>query len=138
MTASPFAPRSLKTGGTGSFGQTMVARLREAGAAEVRVLSLDEANQEAMRLTIRDDRVRYLLGDIRDYESLHKATRDFEFMFHAAALKQVPSCEFFPLEAVRPNVVGSANLVEACERDGVRALVLLGTDKAVYPCTRSA
>ena len=123
----------LVTGGTGSFGQTMVARLLDAGAAEVRVLSRDEAKQEAMRIRLRDDRVRFYVGDVRDLDSAVKAARGVDFAFHAAALKQVPSCEFFPLEAVRTNVVGSANVLEACERGGVAALVLLSTDKAVYP-----
>jgi UDP-N-acetylglucosamine 4,6-dehydratase len=123
----------LITGGTGSFGQTMVDRLLAAGAATIRVLSRDEAKQEAMRLRVRDDRVRFHVGDVRDFDSVLKATRDVEFVFHAAALKQVPSCEFFPLEAVRTNVLGSANVVDACERNGVTSLVLLSTDKAVYP-----
>jgi UDP-glucose 4-epimerase len=133
VTASLSARRFLITGGTGSFGQTMVARLLDAGAAEVRVFSRDEAKQEAMRLAFRDDRIRYLIGDVRDPDAVGKATRGVEFVFHAAALKQVPSCEFFPLEAVRTNVVGSGNVVDACERNDVRSLVLLSTDKAVYP-----
>jgi UDP-glucose 4-epimerase len=111
----------------------MVTRLLHAGADEIRVLSRDEAKQETMRLSLRDDRVRYYLGDVRDYDTVLKATRNVEFVFHAAALKQVPSCEFFPLEAVRTNVLGSANVVEACERNRVTALVFLSTDKAVYP-----
>jgi len=125
--------RFLITGGTGSFGQTMVSRLLDAGAAEVRVLSRDESKQDAMRHRLGDDRVRYYVGDVRDYDSVLKAVRGMEFVFHAAALKQVPSCEFFPLEAVRTNVLGSANVVDACERAGVATLVLLSTDKAVYP-----
>jgi UDP-N-acetylglucosamine 4,6-dehydratase len=125
--------RFLITGGTGSFGQTMVARLLDAGAEEIRVLSRDEAKQEAMRLSMRDDRVRYHVGDVRDFDTVLKATRNVEFVFHAAALKQVPSCEFFPLEAVRTNVLGSANVVDACERNRIAALVFLSTDKAVYP-----
>ncbi|WBB81583.1 SDR family NAD(P)-dependent oxidoreductase [Micromonospora sp. WMMD882] len=123
----------LITGGTGSFGQTMVTRLLDAGAGEVRVLSRDEAKQEAMRIRLRDDRVRFYVGDVRDRDAVSKATRGVEYVFHAAALKQVPSCEFFPLEAVRTNVLGSANVVDACERHDVSALVFLSTDKAVYP-----
>jgi UDP-N-acetylglucosamine 4,6-dehydratase/5-epimerase len=125
--------RFMVTGGTGSFGQTMVRRLLDSGAGEVRVLSRDEAKQDAMRQQLRDDRVRYYLGDVRDYDSVLRASRDVEYVFHAAALKQVPSCEFFPIEAVRTNVLGSANVVEACERNGVVSLVVLSTDKAVRP-----
>jgi UDP-N-acetylglucosamine 4,6-dehydratase len=123
----------LITGGTGSFGQHMVARLLAAGATEVRVFSRDEAKQDDMRRRLRDDRVRYHVGDVRDYDAVLKATHDVEFVFHAAALKQVPSCEFFPLEALRTNVLGSANVVDACERNGVASLVVLSTDKAVHP-----
>jgi UDP-glucose 4-epimerase len=125
--------RFLITGGTGSFGQTMVCRLLEAGAAEVRVLSRDEAKQDAMRQRLRDARVRYYVGDVRDYDSVLRASREVDFVFHAAALKQVPSCEFFPLEAVRTNIIGSVNVIEACEQNTVVSLVLLSTDKAVYP-----
>ncbi|GAB1694368.1 polysaccharide biosynthesis protein [Krasilnikovia sp. M28-CT-15] len=125
--------RFLITGGTGSFGQTMVARLLSAGAAEVRVLSRDEAKQDDMRRRLRDERVRFYVGDVRDLDSVTKAAIGVDFVFHAAALKQVPSCEFFPLEAIRTNVLGSANVIEACERAGVRSAVLLSTDKAVQP-----
>ncbi|BFU42434.1 polysaccharide biosynthesis protein [Krasilnikovia sp. MM14-A1004] len=125
--------RFLITGGTGSFGQTMVARLLNAGAAEVRVFSRDEAKQDDMRRRLRDERVRFYVGDVRDLDSVTKAARGVDYVFHAAALKQVPSCEFFPLEAIRTNVLGSANVIEACERNGVRSAVLLSTDKAVQP-----
>ncbi|MFG1608611.1 polysaccharide biosynthesis protein [Actinoplanes sp. NPDC049265] len=125
--------RFLITGGTGSFGQTMVARLLAAGAAEVRVLSRDEAKQDDLRRRLRDDRVRFYVGDVRDLDSVTKAARGVGYVFHAAALKQVPSCEFFPLEAVRTNVLGSANVIEACERNEVRSAVFLSTDKAVLP-----
>jgi UDP-N-acetylglucosamine 4,6-dehydratase len=121
------------TGGTGSFGQAMLARLLNAGAAEVRVLSRDETKQDDLRRRLRDDRVRYHVGDVRDADSVAKAVRGVEMVFHAAALKQVPSCEFFPLEALRTNVLGSANVLDACERNGVASVVLLSTDKAVYP-----
>ena len=131
MLPSLTAQRFLITGGTGSFGQTMVTRLLDAGAEEVRVLSRDEAKQDDMRRRLRDDRVRFYVGDVRDLDSVTKASRGVEFVFHAAALKQVPSCEFFPLEAVRTNVLGSANVVDAGERNGVEQVVFLSTDKAV-------
>ncbi|MFC8847551.1 MULTISPECIES: polysaccharide biosynthesis protein [unclassified Micromonospora] len=123
----------LITGGTGSFGQTMVRRLLERDVAEVRVLSRDEAKQDAMRRVVGDDRVRYHVGDVRDLASVLHAARGVDFVFHAAALKQVPSCEFFPLEAFRTNVLGSANVIDAAERNGVGSVVMLSTDKAVHP-----
>ncbi|GAB3803375.1 polysaccharide biosynthesis protein [Micromonospora zhanjiangensis] len=125
--------RVLITGGTGSFGQTMTRRLLDRDVAEVRVLSRDEAKQDDMRRRLGDDRVRYHVGDVRDVDTALRATRGIDHVFHAAALKQVPSCEFFPLEAVRTNVLGSANVVEAAARSEVRSVVVLSTDKAVYP-----
>ncbi|MBM0255911.1 polysaccharide biosynthesis protein [Micromonospora sp. 4G55] len=133
MTPSLANGRFLITGGTGSFGQTMVDRLLSTGAEEVRVLSRDESKQDAMRLRLRDDRVRYYVGDVRDFDAVSKASRGVQFVFHAAALKQVPSCEFFPLEAVRTNILGSANVADAAVQNGVEAVVFLSTDKAVYP-----
>lgn len=124
---------ALVTGGTGSFGRTVVRHLLEADIAEVRVLSRDEAKHDQMRLDLADARVRFYVGDVRDHLSVERATRDTDMVFHAAALKQVPSCEFFPIEAVRTNIVGSDNVVRACETNGVASLVLLSTDKAVYP-----
>ncbi|GIF03796.1 polysaccharide biosynthesis protein [Actinoplanes siamensis] len=121
------------TGGTGSFGQAMVDHLLRSGAAEVRVLSRDEAKQDQMRARLHDDRIRYHIGDVRDLDAVLRVTRGADHVFHAAALKQVPSCEFFPLEALRTNVLGSANTVEACDRNEVGSLVLLSTDKAVHP-----
>ncbi|GAA3735660.1 polysaccharide biosynthesis protein [Plantactinospora mayteni] len=123
----------LITGGTGSFGQTMVRRLLDRDVGEVRVLSRDEAKQDLMRHRLGDDRVHYHVGDVRDYDTMLRATRGVDFVFHAAALKQVPSCEFFPLEAVRTNVLGSGNVLDAAERNGVASVVVLSTDKAVYP-----
>ncbi len=133
--STPVDPQStvLVTGGTGSFGHTMVRRLLDSGVGEVRVLSRDELKQHDMRLALNDDRVRFYIGDVRDYESVDRATRGVDYVFHAAALKQVPSCEFFPLEAVRTNVLGSANVIEASNANGVRSVVCLGTDKAAYP-----
>ena len=123
----------LVTGGTGSFGATMVRRLLAGDVGEVRILSRDELKQDDMRREISDHRVRFYIGDVRDYGSVDRATRGVDFVFHAAALKQVPSCEFFPLEAVRTNVFGSANVIEASNANGVRSVVCLGTDKAAYP-----
>jgi UDP-N-acetylglucosamine 4,6-dehydratase len=123
----------LVTGGTGSFGGTMARRLLAGDVAEVRILSRDELKQDDMRRDIADPRVRFYIGDVRDYSSVDRATRGVDFVFHAAALKQVPSCEFFPLEAVRTNVFGSANVIEASNANGVRSVVCLGTDKAAYP-----
>jgi len=123
----------LVTGGTGSFGSTMVRRLLASGVGEVRILSRDELKQHEMRTALGDDRVRFYLGDVRDYGSVDRATRGVDFVFHAAALKQVPSCEFFPLEAVRTNVLGSANVIEASNANDVSSVVCLGTDKAAYP-----
>lgn len=123
----------LVTGGTGSFGRTVAAKLLGSGVGQVRVLSRDEEKQDRMRHQFGDSRLRFYLGDVRDYESVHRATTGVDFVFHAAALKQVPSCEFFPMEAVRTNVVGSSNVVRACEENGVASLVCLSTDKAVYP-----
>jgi UDP-N-acetylglucosamine 4,6-dehydratase/5-epimerase len=125
--------RVLITGGTGSFGRTMVRRLLDRDVAEIRVFSRDEAKQDEMRRLLGDERVRYYVGDVRDYDSVSRASRGVDHVFHAAALKQVPSCEFFPLEAVRTNILGSANVVEAAERNGVSSVVVLSTDKAVYP-----
>jgi UDP-N-acetylglucosamine 4,6-dehydratase len=123
----------LVTGGTGSFGATMVRRLLAGDVGEVRVLSRDELKQDDMRRDLDDARVRFYLGDVRDFDSVDRATRGVDFVFHAAALKQVPSCEFFPIEAVRTNVLGSANVIEAANANGVASVVCLGTDKAAYP-----
>ena len=125
--------RILVTGGTGSFGHTVTRKLLDHGAGEIRVLSRDEAKQDAMRHELSDPRVRFYVGDVRDIESVRRASKDVDFVFHAAALKQVPSCEFFPMEAVRTNIIGSSNVVQACEENEVSSLVCLSTDKAVYP-----
>ena len=121
------------TGGTGSFGSVMARHLLEEGVGRVNILSRDEAKQDQMRRDVDDERMRFFLGDVRDPDSVATAVGDADFVFHAAALKQVPSCEFFPQQAVKTNVVGSHNVIEACARADVRTVVLLSTDKAVYP-----
>jgi len=121
------------TGGTGSFGSTMAKHLLERGAAEVRIFSRDEAKQDAMRHAIADLRVRFYLGDTRDPESVERVVRGTDLIFHAAALKQVPSAEFFPLEAVKTNINGSANVLRSAIENCVKGVVCLSTDKAVYP-----
>jgi len=133
MSISVTGTTVLVTGGTGSFGSTMVRRLLAQNVAEVRILSRDEAKQDDMRRALGDPRAKFYLGDVRDYGSVADAMRGANFVFHAAALKQVPSCEFFPAQAVRTNVTGSANVIEAAAACGVRSVVCLSTDKAVYP-----
>lgn len=123
----------LITGGTGSFGSTMARRLLTQDVAAVRILSRDEAKQDDLRRALSDSRARFYVGDIRDRDSVSDAMRDVDYVFHAAALKQVPSCEFFPAQAVRTNVQGSANVIEAAAVAGARSVVCLSTDKAVYP-----
>lgn len=123
----------LVTGGTGSFGHTVAAKLLRDGAGEVRVFSRDEAKQDLMRHELPDDRLRFYVGDVRDALSVQRAVRGVDYVFHAAALKQVPSCEFFPMEAVKTNVQGSENVILAAADAGVSSVVCLSTDKAVYP-----
>jgi UDP-glucose 4-epimerase len=121
------------TGGTGSFGSTMAKHLLSQSVGEVRIFSRDEAKQDAMRHAIADPRVRFFLGDTRDPESVARVVRGSDLIFHAAALKQVPSAEFFPLEAVKTNINGSANVLRSAIENGVKGVVCLSTDKAVYP-----
>lgn len=121
------------TGGTGSFGSTMVQNLLAKHVEEIRVFSRDEAKQDQMRHLFPDSRLRFMLGDVRDPSSVARAMRGATHVFHAAALKQVPSAEFFPWEAVKTNVDGSANVIRSAVDHGVRKLVCLSTDKAVYP-----
>lgn len=123
----------LITGGTGSFGKQMVRRLLDTDCDQIRVFSRDEGKHDAMRHEFSDSRIRYYIGDVRDYDSVARAVRRADHVFHAAALKQVPSGEFFPMETMRTNVLGSSNVMEACEAGGVPSLVCLSTDKAVYP-----
>jgi len=123
----------LITGGTGSFGNAVVRRFLQTDVGEIRVFSRDEKKQEDMRLQLHDRRVRFYIGDVREPRSVHAALRGVHYVFHAAALKQVPSCEFYPLEAVLTNVLGADNVVTAAIEQGVERLVVLSTDKAVYP-----
>lgn len=123
----------LITGGTGSFGKTMLRALLDDGIEEVRVFSRDEEKQDALRNRLGDPRVRYYIGDIRDRGSVDRAMAGVDAVFHAAALKQVPSCEFFPLEAVRTNIIGSENVIRSGIEHQVKSLVCLSTDKAVHP-----
>jgi UDP-glucose 4-epimerase len=123
----------LISGGTGSFGHTVVERILQTDVHQVRVFSRDEAKQDAMRHRIGDDRVQYIIGDVRDEASVGGAMRGVDHVFHAAALKQVPSCEFFPEQAVSTNVRGSHNIITEAEEAGVTSVVCLSTDKAVYP-----
>jgi UDP-N-acetylglucosamine 4,6-dehydratase/5-epimerase len=123
----------LITGGTGSFGSTMARHLLQKDVEEVRILSRDEAKQDAMRHALGDSRVKFYIGDTRDPESVERAVRGSNLVFHAAALKQVPSAEFFPLEAVKTNINGSANVLRSAIEHEVSGVVCLSTDKAVYP-----
>ena len=123
----------LVTGGTGSFGKTMVMYLLAQGCAEVRVFSRDETKQEHMRIAFNEDRLKFYIGDVRDFSSINSAMKGVNFVFHAAALKQVPSCEFFPMQAVLTNIQGSDNVIRAAIDNRVSSVVCLSTDKAVYP-----
>jgi UDP-glucose 4-epimerase len=124
----------LITGGTGSFGQKMVDYfINTTGIGQIRVFSRDEEKQDRMRNKLNNPMVKYFIGDVRSYKSLNDALKGVDFVFHAAALKQVPSCEFYPMEAVNTNVIGAANVIDACVDNQVKRLVVLSTDKAVYP-----
>jgi len=121
------------TGGTGSFGMHVVKLFLQTDAREIRIFSRDEKKQEEMRISTNNSRVRFYIGDVRDFGSISQALRGVDFVYHAAALKQVPSCEFYPLEAVRTNVLGAENVMSAAVVNGVQRVVILSTDKAVYP-----
>lgn len=123
----------LITGGTGSFGTTVLSRFIETGVRQIIVFSRDEKKQEDLRLALNSPKVRFVIGDTRDATSIEMAMRGVDYVFHAAALKQVPSCEFYPMEAVRTNVVGTDNVIRAAILNDVSRVVLLSTDKAVYP-----
>jgi UDP-glucose 4-epimerase len=123
----------LITGGTGSFGNAVLSRFLHSDFAEIRIFSRDEKKQEDMRIALKTDQVKFYIGDVRNYDSVHDALRGVDYVFHAAALKQVPSCEFYPMEAVRTNVLGAENVMRAAVEHGVQRCVVLSTDKAVYP-----
>jgi len=123
----------LITGGTGSFGNAVLRRFLNTEIKEIRVFSRDEKKQEDMRIDLQNDKVKFYIGDVRNYDSLDYATRGVDYIFHAAALKQVPSCEFYPMEAVRTNILGTENVLCAALTNGVKRVILLSTDKAVYP-----
>jgi UDP-N-acetylglucosamine 4,6-dehydratase len=123
----------LITGGTGSFGNAVVKRFLSTEVREIRIFSRDEKKQEEMRLALNDSKLKFYIGDVREYSSVLQATKGVDFIFHAAALKQVPSCEFYPMEAVRTNVLGTENVMNAATANGVKRVVVLSTDKAVYP-----
>lgn len=123
----------LITGGTGSFGNAIAERMLHAGVKELRIFSRDEKKQDDMRKKYVDSRIKYYIGDVRDQNAVDRAIRGVDFIFHAAALKQVPSCEFFPSEAVKTNVQGTENVLRSATQQGVAKVVVLSTDKAVYP-----
>ncbi|EMN3921156.1 polysaccharide biosynthesis protein, partial [Citrobacter farmeri] len=123
----------LITGGTGSFGNAVLQRFLNTEINEIRIFSRDEKKQDDMRKHFKSDKLKFYIGDVRDYQSVSNAMRGVDYIYHAAALKQVPSCEFYPLEAVKTNVLGTENVLEAAITHGVKRVVCLSTDKAVYP-----
>ncbi|CRZ34106.1 UDP-glucose 4-epimerase [Herbinix hemicellulosilytica] len=123
----------LITGGTGSFGHAVMERFLNTNIAEIRIFSRDEKKQYKMRRTYDDDRLKFYIGDVRDLDSVKNAMHNVDYIFHAAALKQVPSCEFFPLEAVKTNIFGTENVLTAAIEAGVKKVICLSTDKAAYP-----
>ena len=123
----------LITGGTGSFGSTFLIYLLKTKVKEIRIFSRDEKKQEDLRLKYSNSKIKFYIGDIRDFDALDRALLNVDFVFHAAALKQVPSCEFYPMEAVKTNILGTNNLVSACVKNNVKKVIGLSTDKAVYP-----
>ena len=123
----------LITGGTGSFGNAVLRRFLDSDIGEIRIFSRDEKKQDDMRNQYNNNKIKFYVGDVRQYKSIENAMKGVDYVFHAAALKQVPSCEFFPLEAVRTNVLGTENMLEAAIDNGVKKVICLSTDKAVYP-----
>ena len=124
----------LITGGTGSFGNAVLNRfLHSDHFSEIRIFSRDEKKQDDMRIRLKNNKLKFYIGDVRDYNSIEKSMRGVDYVFHAAALKQVPSCEFFPIEATKTNVFGTQNVINAAEHNNVSKLICLSTDKAAYP-----
>lgn len=121
------------TGGTGSFGQTVLSRFLDTDVREIRIFSRDEKKQEDMRIALNHPKLRFYIGDVRDEAGVRQVMKGVDYVFHAAALKQVPSCEFYPMEALRTNVMGTENVLNAATDAGVERVVVLSTDKAVYP-----
>jgi UDP-glucose 4-epimerase len=121
------------TGGTGSFGNTVLRRFLSTDVKEIRIFSRDEKKQEDMRISFNNPKLKFYIGDVRESESVGQAMKGVDYVFHAAALKQVPSCEFYPMEAVRTNIIGTENILNAATASGVKRVVVLSTDKAVYP-----
>ncbi len=121
------------TGGTGSFGNTVLKRFLSTDVREIRIFSRDEKKQEDMRIALNNSKLKFYIGDVRDFDSISQAMSGVDYVFHAAALKQVPSCEFYPMEAVRTNVLGTENVLNAAKVNRVKRVVVLSTDKAVYP-----
>ncbi len=121
------------TGGTGSFGNTVLKRFINTDVKEIRIFSRDEKKQEEMRIALSNSKLKFYIGDVRNYESVLEVMKEVDYVFHAAALKQVPSCEFYPMEAVRTNVLGTQHVLDAATNNDVKRVVVLSTDKAVYP-----
>ena len=121
------------TGGTGSFGNAVLNRFLETDIAEIRIFSRDEKKQDDMRKQYNNSKIKFYIGDVRDKQSIRDAIHGVDYIFHAAALKQVPSCEFFPLEAVKTNVIGTDNVLTVAIEEGVKKVICLSTDKAAYP-----
>jgi UDP-glucose 4-epimerase len=123
----------LITGGTGSFGNAVLKRFLDTEVSEIRIFSRDEKKQDEMRQNLHNDKVKFYIGDVRDFNSINSAMQEVDYVFCAAALKQVPSCEFYPIEAVRTNILGTENTLHAAKENGVKNVIVLSTDKAVYP-----
>ena len=123
----------LITGGTGSFGNAILKRFLNSDLKEIRIFSRDEKKQEDMRLAMKHDKLKFYIGDVRNYDSIHDALVGVDYIFHAAALKQVPSCEFYPMEAVKTNIVGTENMLNSAIKNNIEKVICLSTDKAVYP-----